>query len=508
MKKILKNLLFGFGGQLLILAMSIILPRFILISFGSEVNGIATTITQIFTYITLLEAGIGNASVNRLYKDISSDDREGISVTLSATKKYFNRIIPIYVLCVAAFCIIYPLVIKTTVSSATIRLIIIVQGLSGVINFYFTNTYTQLLIADGRNYVSSNLTLMVKTVSTIVQILLIQLGFDIVSVQVSLLLAFVLKAIITNIYVKKKYPWLKKVSNVDTGLLEQRGAFIVHEVSGVLFQGTDVFLISIFCSMQEVSVYSIYNMVYVALSGIFTVLFKGIDFNLGLEYNRDREKYIKLHDTYETIVSCFVFAMISAAYMVILPFVKLYTDGVDDVDYIRPLIPILFSLIQLLSSSRSVASKLITISGRAKNTMIQSISETAINIIVSVVCGYFWGIPGVLLGTIMALLYRTNDIIIYANVKILNRRPWYAYRIILINFALFAGVLLLAHNVDLNINSYIDFFVYGVLILIIMFVLFFGIHLLLTRNIREAFINICKKMKNISQRKNNSRREQ
>ena len=55
MKKVTKNLIWGFGGQLLTLAMNFILPRLILISYGSEINGLTSTITQIFTYIALLE---------------------------------------------------------------------------------------------------------------------------------------------------------------------------------------------------------------------------------------------------------------------------------------------------------------------------------------------------------------------------------------------------------------------------------------------------------------------
>ena len=87
MGKTIKNLVWGFLGQFLILATSIILPRFILVSFGSEVNGVVSTITQIFTYIALLEAGIGNASLNRLYKNLAENDKDGISQTVSATHR-------------------------------------------------------------------------------------------------------------------------------------------------------------------------------------------------------------------------------------------------------------------------------------------------------------------------------------------------------------------------------------------------------------------------------------
>ena len=477
---------------MLTLAMSIILPRIILISFGSEINGITSTITQIFTYIALLEAGIGNASQNCLYKNIAQNDRLGISDTVSATRKYFQKIVPFYATCVLIFAIVYPLVVKTDVPPLTIRLIILFQGISGVVNFHFTNTYTQLLVADGRNYVSSNLSLMVKAVSTALQILLISLGFDIVSVQLSLLVAYIIKAIIINIYVKRCYPWLINNRNADIKMLSQRGAFVVHEISTVIFQSTDVFLISVFCSIKEASVYSIYNMVFVALSGITTIFFKGLDFNLGASYHRDIEEYKKMHDTYETIISCFVFSVISAAFFVILPFIRLYTIGVTDAEYILPILPVLFSLIQLLSASRSVASKLITISGNAQATIPNTITETAINIIASVLLVNVFGMPGVLLGTITALLYRTNDIILYANLKILKRKPWHAYKTMLLNFLLFAAVICVTFAFPLPIYNYLQFFFWGLFILSAMFVVFFGINCIFNRGLRNSLLRIGK----------------
>ena len=45
-----------------------------------------------------------------------------------------------------------------------------------------------------------------------------------------------------------------------------------------------------------------------------------------------------------------------------------------------------------------------------------------------------------LIGTIAALLYRTNDMILYANRRILNRSPWITYRRWLLNAALFVVV--------------------------------------------------------------------
>lgn len=55
--KILKNVVVGFGGQFIVLLLGIIVPRLMLTGYGSDINGLISTIGQIFTYMALLEAG-------------------------------------------------------------------------------------------------------------------------------------------------------------------------------------------------------------------------------------------------------------------------------------------------------------------------------------------------------------------------------------------------------------------------------------------------------------------
>ena len=66
--------------------------------------------------------------------------------------------------------------------------------------------------------------------------------------------------------------------------------------------------------------------------------------------------------------------------------------------------------------------------------------EAVINVSVSLACVFRFGIYGVLAGTIAALFYRTNDMILYANRKILGRSPWKTYRRWIVNLGLFVGV--------------------------------------------------------------------
>lgn len=491
--KVKKNIIFGLVSQLLIMAVSIILPRLIISSYGSDLNGVTVAITQVFTYISLLQAGIGNASLNLLYKNIADESKEGISTTISATKAYFRGMVPFYIIAVVIFCIVYPLITNTTASESLLRAVIVIQGVGALVDFYFSNTFTQLLLADGKNYVVANLNMLVKVFSSISQILLIYFGFSIVVIQGSYAVLYIIKALLLNYYIEKNYPWLRVSANGDKSILKQRKAFMVHEISNVIFQSTDIFMITTFCSGALASVYSVYQIVYTAINSFVSIFYKGIDFILGQVFNRGIEGYKKIHDAYETLYMAMFFSFTTVACILTIPFVKIYTEGIVDVDYIDYQFPFLFALIQVLSCSRAVSAKLIAISGHAKNTQVNTAIEAVINLVASLIFVQIWGIHGVLYGTIVALLYRTNDIIIYANIKILKRKPSNTYKNMLIDMGLMLLFLTVFHSVSIKDIGLAEFFAWGVLLSTIVFGSFFLAAVSLNRDVISLIKRLVKK---------------
>lgn len=92
---------------------------------------------------------------------------------------------------------------------------------------------------------------------------------------------------------------------------------------------------------------------------------------------------------------------------------------------------------------------------------IRSIAEAILNLGASIILVNIFQVRGVLLGTIIALLYRSNDIIIYANRKILQRSPKNEYQRILIFFLLFLGVLVVINCISLKVTSIGSFLICG-----------------------------------------------
>ena len=154
--RVAKNVVSGFATKIIILILGIIIPRIILVSFGSEINGFLSTITQIFTYFALLEAGIGNSAVNALYTPLAQRDQNLSNKVLRQARNYYRKSTIPYSVLVALLAIIYPLTVTSTIPRRTMLLIIILQGLSHVIPWFFCSYYEMLLTADGKQYVSHN----------------------------------------------------------------------------------------------------------------------------------------------------------------------------------------------------------------------------------------------------------------------------------------------------------------------------------------------------------------
>ena len=217
----------------------------------------------------------------------------------------------------------------------------------------------------------------------------------------------------------------------------------------------------------------------------------GLGFLIGENVHGDREKLIKIYDMYSLLYSVVIFACMTVAMIMIVPFVSLYTKGVSDIDYILPFLPELFTIVALLSGVRAVASRLITVSGHAGKTQNRSILEMVINLSASLVLVNICGLHGVLIGTVIALIYRANDIIIYANKVILNRNPWKEYRSILYLSATFLAFSLLSKKYMIICDSYISFVLYAFIVFMVVTSTYLVVTFIFDRNKMKTLFKIC-----------------
>lgn len=163
--------------------------------------------------------------------------------------------------------------------------------------------------------------------------------------------------------------------------------------------------------------------------------------------------------------------MVSTAYVVILPFIRLYTRGVTDINYIIPSLPVLFCLVQLLSWSRYVQGNLTGVAGYAKPTSYISIIEATINVVVSLIFVHKYGIVGVLIGTVVALPLKVIYTTYISDKKVMHRSYTKSLRILLSNYLLFALTVLVSNRLNVTAANYLSFFVKTIITFMVIIVI-------------------------------------
>jgi O-antigen/teichoic acid export membrane protein len=469
------NITLGFVNQIVTIAFGILIPRLFIIKLGSEANGFMASITQIFIYMSILEAGVGTAAIQALYKPIASDDKHSMNGILSATSKYYKKTGEYYFLAVVAMSIVYSLCIKSNIGILTVFLAILLTGMVGVINFFFQAKFKLLLTAEGKGYVISNIVMVVTVITNIAKMLLLIYGYNIILIQLSYFVINLLQVFMIWVYLKKNYKWIDLNVKPDFSAMSQKNSVLVHQISGMIFNNTDVLILTIFCGFKVVSVYVMYNLVFQMINSLVSNLNSGAVFILGSTYYENKNKFLNLYDSFELYYMAIVFALYSITYILILPFMKLYTAGITDINYINSWLPILFVSLNLMSFARWPGMNAINVAGHFRKTQYRSIIESTINIVMSLICVNRFGIYGVLIGTICALLYRTNDIIIYSSRHILKRSSLITYKRWVVNIILFLSIVIIANKFNITPNSYIKFAITSVILLIIIVPIFFTV---------------------------------
>ena len=142
--------------QIVIMLIGMITPRLLLIAYGSEINGLVSSVTQFISYFSLVQAGLSGASIFALYQPLAQGDKRKISAIVTATRNFYYRAGLMFLVLLTTMSLIYPLFVKTEqLSPILVAILIFVIGFNSIIDMFLLAKYTALLSADQRHYILS-----------------------------------------------------------------------------------------------------------------------------------------------------------------------------------------------------------------------------------------------------------------------------------------------------------------------------------------------------------------
>ena len=443
-KRALYNVITNLILQLVAIVYGFIVPKIVIDYFGSDVNGLIASITQFLAYIALLESGFGPVVKATLYSVIAKKDHNAIANILKTAEKFFRRIAAVFILYVVILCVIFPLIIAKDDFDVvfTVSLVVII-ALSTFAEYFFGITYRLFLQAEQKTYVVSIIQIMSYILSMVAVFLLALAGQNILIIKLVSGLIFIFRPILQNIYMKKKYN-----INLHTAQgnypIKQKWDGLAQHIAAIIRDNTDVVVLTIFTTLAEVSIYSVYYRVISGIRRAFLTLNSSLDASFGdMIAKGEDENLRKSFSAYELIYLTAITVVFACAFLLITPFVAIYTQGVTDANYIQPLFGYLLTLSGLVFSVMIPYCSLSLTAGHFKETRIGAWVEAGTNILVSVALVIKFGLVGVAIGTVVAMTIRTIEFVYHANKYILKQSAWLSIKKMLISSVVITIVVVL-----------------------------------------------------------------
>ena len=470
-KQALKNTIASILQQFFVVISGFIIPRLIIGSYGSSVNGLISSITQFLAYITLFEAGMGRVVKAALYKPIAKKDKNEINNILKAAQKFFKIISAIFIVYLIILCFVYPNIVNSQFETGFTVSLILIIAISTFAEYFFGMVYRLFLQAEQKTYVTSTIHIITTIINTVLVIVLIKYGASIQVVKLGSAIIFVMRPILQNIYVRKKYDINLKNSNSKYELKQKWDALSQH-IAAVIGNNINVAVLTIFSNTKEISVYTVYNLIINALRNLLSSLLNGVEAGFGnMIAKNERENLNKTFRTYELFYFSLITFIYSVTMIMILPFVDLYTQGVTDVNYHRTIFSFIIVITGVVWAIRIPYDTLTLVAGHFKETRIGAWVEVAINVVLSVILTFEYGLNGVGIGMLVSTLVRTIEFMYHTSKYILKRRLLENFKRIMLLILEMIIIIPIGFYISkfITINSYVDWIMTAIIVSIVSF---------------------------------------
>ena len=457
-----KKLLLNTGTSLLLQIVTVvsgfILPRLILERYGSEVNGLTQSIKQFLSIISFLELGVGQVIQSNLYRPLAEKDSSFISKVLKSGETFFRKIAIALIVYIFALMILFPYLTDQRFHWMYTATLICAIGIGNFAQYYLGIVDKLLLNADQKGYIQYGSQIGAVVLNTVVSIFLIRKGFSIQFVKLSTSVVFLIRPLIVRQYVNHNYEIDRKI-RCDVEPIRQKWNGIAQHISAVVLENTDTIVLTTLSSLSDVSIYSVYFLVVSGIKQFYEAATVGIQSAVGRLLVQKETIEIKVVFTgIETILHCAVVFLFSCIGMLIVPFAEVYTNGLTDANYIQPIFAAILTLAYGVRCLRTPYNIFILASGHYKQTQCCHIITAFLNLIVSVVSVARWGLVGVAIGTLVAMIYQTFWMTFYTIKNLVKCSVWHTIKQYLSDIITVLLIYTATSGVKLQEVSYIAWF--------------------------------------------------
>ncbi len=490
----LYNALSAFGLTLCNGLLGIISTHFIITYFGSDFNGLNSTANQIVNILLLLEGGFTLASNVALFSPVTQNDYKTINGILVATRQKFHQIGYVFL----ALGVIASLVFAKIVNSALTKPFIISITLMTVIptafNLYYATIYKVLLQAQQKEYIINFITMLTVSGGHIANIIAIIFGCPMWTVRFITMFFALVNSIFIADFVKRKNVFLDLKIEPRIDLITGTGDVLAQKITGVVYNSAPIVFLAIspIGGTMLASVYAVYNSVLVMIKSLLHAIIDAPRLSFGqMLAEHDKEYIWPIFAQYEYIAFLAIFVLLTTTYKLILPFVRLYTNGINDIKYEDALIALLMVLTSSVEMFHIPSGHLINMAGKFRISRNFQVLVCIILVLLMLLGGNVWGVYGMLGAILVAAILLAVLETGYVHVFLFRGKIGQLVRRIVP--LLIAGICVCETErfVTMKVESYASFMLYGVVLVLFNSLVAIVVSILFNREELELILRRC-----------------
>ena len=380
-------------------ALGLVVTRLVISRFGSDFNGLDSTANQIINVLLVLEGGFTLASNVALFAPVANNEYGTINGVLKATRNKFRKIAGLFLAagCVTAF--VYTLTVNSGLPKELIFTVIIMAVLPQVINLFFATTYRVLLQSQQREYVISSCNALTFGLAHLTNIFMITHGGQMWMVRFVTMVYALVNSLLIFTYTRKKNTYLDFRVEARPEMITGTNDVMAQKITGVVYAGWPIIFLSITPNggTMLASVYAVYNNVFMMLKALLYGIVDAPRLSFGqMMTERKREEVWPVFKEYEFVALFCVFIAFTTISALIMPFVTMFTTGVEDINYKDAVIALFMIAIGVAEMLHIPCGHMINMSGNFRVSKRFQIIACGILIVLMTILGLIFGVYGML----------------------------------------------------------------------------------------------------------------
>lgn len=406
-KKSTRNVLFSLLSQIIIVIFEALARRFFLQVFSSEYLGLGSTFSSVLNVLSFAELGIGSAIVFSLYKPIAENDHKKIRSYMKVYRNTYLIIGSIVLLLGSACTPFLNVFVKEMPDIPYVRLIYLLFVFQSGTQYFFSYKIT-FLNANQQNYIFQRMQIVSSVVKLSLQIVSILVFKNYFMYLGSAIFVTISLDIVCSFYVSKKYPFIKgKAEKLDKEEVQQLKknvfALLLYRVGNTLLVTIDTIIISKMLGVVPAAIYANYHLIITYSDTFFVSVLGTITPSLGnfmveAEADKKLELFKKLQNIYSWITTYLGIGMIVC-------FNPLIASWLGEEYLLSQEIVVMLVISLSLTNFQRPCSLIRDANGLFWYGKLRPFIMAIINIIASVLLTYFFGMIGVVIGTIIAKIF-------------------------------------------------------------------------------------------------------